>query len=278
MVRHLILVLATCVICAWCPVLAQAAQFRWQTGDVLVYRVEQTTIATATSGDNKTETKTKLNLTKRWEVKSVTKAGVATLHMSLTRLRLENTRPDGEALLFDSANADKSNPQMAKELAGYVGKPLAILRMDDRGQVVDVKESKFGGASRFENELPFAITLPESGPKEGQKWQRSYQITLEPPQGTGEKFNAIQNYACKSLSGNLATVALQTEVKNPPENVADQEPLLQFQPQGEVVFDVRLGRMQSARLVIDKELKGAQGASSSYRLQSTYTEEFVGDK
>src|ERR1700687_4914309 len=274
MTRRLILALATGMICASCPAFAQAAQFRWQTGEILLYRVEQVTIATATSGDNKTETKTKLDLTKRWEVKSVDKAGVATLHMSLTRLRLENTRPDGESLIFDSANLDKSNPEMAKELSGYIGKALAILRIDSQGRVVEVKESKFGASSRFENELPFVMVLPESGPKQGQKWERAYKITLEPPQGTGEKFDAIQNYARKGLTGNLATVALQSEVKNPPESVADQEPLLQFQPQGEVVFDIRLGRMKSAHLAIDKELIGQQGTSSSYRLQSNYSEEY----
>src|SRR5260370_21521623 len=207
-------------------------------------RVEQVTLATATSGDTKTETKTKLDLIKRWEVKSVDKAGVATLHMSLTRLRLENTRPDGESLIFDSANLEKSNPEMAKELSGYIGKALAILRIDSQGRVVEVKESKFGASSRFENELPFVMVLPESGPKQGQKWERAYKITLEPPQGTGEKIDAIQNYACKGLTGNLATEALQSEVKNPAESVSDHDPLLHYHPQVEVVFDIRVSRMK----------------------------------
>jgi hypothetical protein len=260
------------------PVLGQAAQFRWQTGQVLVYRVEQVTAATVTSGDTKNETKTKLNLTKRWEVKSVDKAGVATLHMSVSRLRLENTRPDGEVLLFDSADKEKSDPAMTKQLTDYLGKVLAILRVDDKGKVVEVKESRFGAASRFENELPFAITLPDSGPKENQKWQRAFKITLEPPQGTGEKYDATQSYLCKSVAENQATISFQTTIKSLPEDTADQEPLLQFQPQGEVVFDLRSGLMKSATLVIDKELKGTQGASSTYRFRSKYTEEYAGNK
>jgi hypothetical protein len=260
------------------PALCQAAQFRWQAGQVLIYRIEQVTAATVASGDTKNETKTLLNLTKRWEIKGVDKAGIATLQMSLIRLRLENIRPDGESLLFDSEDKLKSNPEMGKQLSEYVGKVLAILRVDSKGKVVEVKESRFGGASRFENELPFAITLPDSGLKENQSWQRDYKITLEPPQGTGEKYDAAQNYVCKTLADNLATIGIQTEIKSLPENTGDQEPLLQYQPQGEVVFDLRLGLMKSATLVIDKELKGTQGASSSYRFRSKYKEEYVGNK
>src|SRR5262249_23923516 len=99
------------------PILSQAAQFRWQAGQVLIYRVEQVTAATVTSGDTKNETRTQLNLTKRWEIKSVDKAGIATLHTSLIRLRLENIRPDGESLLFDSEDKQKSSPEMAKQLS-----------------------------------------------------------------------------------------------------------------------------------------------------------------
>ena len=45
-----------------------------------------------------------------------------------------------------------------------------------------------------------------------------------------------------------------------------------------MVFDPQTGIMQSAKLKIDKEVKGHQGDDSSYRLQSTYVEDYVGAK
>ena len=57
---------------------------------------------------------------------------------------------------------------------------------------------------------------------------------------------------------------------------ADQEPLLQWQPEGEVVFDLQRGRLHSARLTINKELKNHQGEGSSYKFQSTYVEQCTG--
>jgi hypothetical protein len=279
MIRRLILtLLAGFLIVETTPAQTSAPKFHWQAGQVLLYRVEQVTSAAEVVGDNKAQTRTKLNLTKKWQVKSVDKAGIATLEMSLTLLRIENTRPDGEPLIFDSANPDKSNPEMTKDLSKYVDKPLAALRIDPQGKVVEVKESKFGPASRFENELPFVLTLPDSGLKEGLTWERAYTVTLAPPQGAGEKYDATQKYTCKSFAADAATMTMITGIKNLPEALLDQIPLLQLQPQGEIVFDLKKGLMRSARLTIDKEIKGHQGEGSSYRFQSVYTEEYAAEK
>ena len=69
-----------------------------------------------------------------------------------------------------------------------------------------------------------------------------------------------------------------TVIVKPPESVADQRPLLPMQTEGTVVFDVKAGHMKSARVTIDKELKGYQGEGSSYRLQSRYSEDYVPEK
>lgn len=251
-------------------------RLRWQPGQVLTYRVEQVTSATDIAPDSKVETATRLNLVKRWQVLAVDAQGVGTLQLSTPVLRIETTTPKGEVLLFDSADLEKSTPQMREQLLQYVNQPLAVIRMDAKGQVIEVKECKFGTPSRFESDLPFVVALPDEGPRMGQAWERSYRITLDPPQGTGEKYDAIQQYVCKSITADAATVSVTTLVKTLPDSLVDRIPLLQMQPEGEVVFDPRTGFMRSARTRIDKTLTGHQGEGSSYRFQSNYTEEFVG--
>ncbi len=257
---------------------APAWQFRWQAGQVLTYRVEQQTRAAEVVGNGKTETTTKMSLVKRWQVHDVDAGGVATLRHSLASLRLETTLPSGEKLLFDSANPDKSDPQMREQLSRFVGVPLATLRVDGLGRVVEVKESKFGPASRFEAEPPFVVVLPGAEVKAGQAWQRDYHVTQEPPAGTGEKYPAVQKYDWQRLQVEGATIGVTTELKALPEALADRVPLLQVQPEGEAVFDLVNGRLHSARLRVQKELKGHQGEGSSYRFESTYTEEYVANK
>jgi hypothetical protein len=260
------------------PAQTGAWQFRWQPGQVLNYRVEHVTSASEMTASGTSETTTKLHLTKRWQVLEVDGTGVATLQLALAALRLETGTPNRATLLFDSSNPAASDPDLREQLARFVGQPLAVLQVDRLGKVVQVKESKHGPASRFESELPFVIVLPSEAPKPGQTWERAYRITLEPPQGTGEKYQAVQQYTCNTIAGDAASIAVRTSLKTMPESLLDRVPLQQMQPEGEVVFDTKEGRLLRASLRIEKELKGHQGEGSSYRFQSTYEEELVASK
>jgi hypothetical protein len=253
---------------------APAGRFVWRPGAVLTYRVEHRTSVTEIKSGIKLETSSRLNLVKRWQVLSVDAAGTATVQMSLAALRTEQTLPGGEVLLFDSAALDKGTPEL-KGQSQLVGKPLAVLRVDNRGVVVEVKESQFGPASRFESEPPFVVTLGNVTPTPSAAWERNYMVTLEPPQGTGEKYDAVQKYVCKAVTDNLATITLGTHFTKPPESALDRVPLIQRQPCGEVVFDLANGRLHSANLRIEEELQNHQGAGSSYRCVSRYTEQYV---
>ncbi|HZV05333.1 MAG TPA: hypothetical protein VE999_09645 [Gemmataceae bacterium] len=256
---------------------AQSPRFRWQTGQVLVYRTEHNTIASYVMGENKDETKTRVQSIKRWQVMDVDSAGVATLQMSLQALFFETTPLSGEPLVFDSTHLDKSTPALRKQYENYVGQPLVVVRIDGQGKVLEVKEARPGhSAAKFESEPAFKLLLPAEPLKAGLSWERAYQIVLEPPQGTGdEKYPAVQRYVCKDIANNLATVSLTTEMKGTPAAQEDQVPLWQMQPEGEIVFHLQAGRLQKATLKIDKQAK-IEGGNT--RFQSSYTEQYVGDR
>jgi hypothetical protein len=254
-----------------------AVPLRWAPKQVLLYKVEHTTLAVDSMGETKTEIRSLLRLTRRWEVLAVDAAGVATLQMSLTALMQERTIPGGEVVRYDSANPDKSDPQLKEFLGKFLNVPLAKLRVDGYGRVVEVQSSKFGPPSNFENELPFVGILP-AGVRMGQTWERAYQITLVPPLGTGEKVDSVQRYACKAITGDLAAVSLSSELKATLKAPADAIPLWQMLPEGEVVWDLKNGRLHAATLKIDKELKGYPSEGSSTRFQSVYTIQYAGDR
>jgi hypothetical protein len=271
------------VMAAWCSVVltasiasAQAPRFRWQTGQVLVYRTEHNTLASFTKDDTKSETKTRVQSIKRWQVLNVDASGVATLQMSLAALYFETVPPVGEPLVFDSTHLDKSNPELRKQYENFVGQALVVVRVDGQGKVVEVKEARPGySAAKYESDPPFKFVLPTEAIKVDAVWERGYQITLEPPQGTGEKYAAVQRYKCKNVADNLATIQVSTEVKGTTEAQEDQVPLWQMQPEGEIVFDIQAGRLQKATLRIDKEAK-IEGGNTHF--QSVYTEQYAGDR
>jgi hypothetical protein len=247
-------------------------RFRWQKGQVLTYRIEHHTAVAEVVGGGKVETSSQHRVIKRWRVLDVDKDGVATLELSLTAMRMEQTRPDGEKLIYDSAEPDKATPGLRESLDKFLGQPLAVLKVAPSGKVVAVIK---GDAANYENELPFVVLLPAARPTVGQSWERSYKIVLAPPQGTGEQYEAMQKYLCQKVEGNFITIALTTSFKTMPASPLDQVPLLQKQPQGEVVFDAVNGRLLSAHLVIDRQLHDHQGTGSSYHLRSNYIEEYV---
>lgn len=252
---------------------AQAqVRFGWQAGTTLHYRFEHATLVNEQVGDNSVTSSTKLAGNKRWQVQDVSPQGIATLQMSMTSLRYEIKTSSGDTLVFDSAQPDQSSPELREQLGKYVNTPVVILKIDMQGKVVEVTKSSFGSASGFEAQPPFLVTLPTNGLQAGQTWQRQYALTLEPPHGTGEKVPAEQKYACKSIDGGRATITLTTALVKPPESVADRVPLLQWLPEGEVLFDVRTGWPVSGRLRVSQELKGHQGEGSVYKFQSSYSE------
>jgi hypothetical protein len=245
-------------------------RFHWQQGQVLNYRVEQTTEVEEVVGGNKVETKSNVNLIKRWEVVNVDPQGGATVKMSIAAMRNEQTRPNGEMLVFDSKTPDKSTPALREQLSKFIGQTLAVLRVDAQGRVIEVKQ---GVASRYDVEPPFVLTLPAGPVNVGQSWERTYTIALDPPLGTGQKHAARQKYVCSKIDGPVATIAISTGLGKMPENKAEQLPLVQKLPAGEAIFDLQRGRLQSVKLAINSEIQNHQGEGSSYRFQSIYSEQ-----
>jgi hypothetical protein len=243
-------------------------------GQTLEYRVEQTTNAAETTSEGKTELSSRVEQTKRWRVLDVDQTGAATLELSLLQLKLRQQLPSKEVIEFDSEKPEQANQALRERMAMYVGKPLAVIRLDPTGRVLEVKSSQ-GPASRFEHELPFAITLSGKPLEVGQKWTREYQITLDPPLGTGEKYAAQQPYEVKSVGKGQAKITFETTLKNPPANASDRVPLLQLQPKGEVTFWSGYGLMWNAVITSGGVVEGHMGEGSKYEFTSEYREQLV---
>jgi hypothetical protein len=245
-------------------------QFRWEKGQSLVYRVKHITNVAEVVEGAKVESASNLSLVKRWTVAEVDQQGVATLQLTILAMRNEQKRPNGETLVYDSVNLDKSTPELRESMSKFINKTLVTLRVNAAGMVLDAKGSSL---AKYEAEPPFALVLPNAALKEGQSWVRPYAITLEPPQGAGEKHQAEQKYARTKLEQGLATVTLGTSLKAVPEAMHERLPLLQKEVMGTITFDVQAGRVTAMRLNIDRTIENHMGKGSSYRFLSEYSED-----
>jgi hypothetical protein len=249
-------------------------QFRWEKGLVLAYQVKHDTTVTETVDNRTQQFKSQLELRKRYRVTDVDGQRIATVEYSVTAMRNEQRHPNGDVLLFDSADPTRNTPGLREQLGKYVGVTLAVLRIDATGNVVAVMK---GQASRHMAEPPFTLLLPGAPLREGQAWTRPYDVVLEPPLGTGEKHAAQQEFRCTKVAPGEAVISVKTAFVKLPEAVQEQMPLVQKEVQGEVLFDVAAGRVAEVSLTIDRTLDSHQGAGSSYRFQSSYTERYVGE-
>ena len=259
-------------------------RFQWQPGQVLTYTVRQTTTVTETTleeGTNKPATgvtTTTLALTKRWAVKAVDPAGVATLEMSIARMRQEIVRP-GPADKAGQPTADRTvldtaTPEGAQQAAQYLDKPIVTAKVDALGRVVEATAAA-GSADRLRAELSFRLALPESRPAAGGTWDRPFVIKLDPPLGTGETYDAAQTYTLKGEADGVLTVGVATALTAAPKDPAEMPALVPLLWAGEAYFDRAGGRYAGAKLAVKQEVAGHQGEGTKFVYESQYTEELA---
>ena len=250
---------------------AQAWRFNFEKGQTLTSKVDHVTAVVETVDGKATNITSKLSVVKQWRVLDVDSQGVATLEQSLVSLRSEQTRPDGDVLVFDSSNVEKSSKEL-QGMAKFINVPVATIRVDGLGRAVEVKA---GPKGKYDAEPPFAMVLPGQPVREGQAWLRPYAIALEAPIGNGEKYQAEQLAKFVKLEGTKATIELTTTIKDMPEAASAKAPLIQKQLAGQLVFDVVKGQVESVRLSVDQTVQNHKGAGSSYRFASNYLEQNV---
>ncbi|HVK18718.1 MAG TPA: hypothetical protein VM533_17430 [Fimbriiglobus sp.] len=258
-------------------------RFRWKPGQTLTYSVQQTTTVTETTiedGTNKpvtAATKTMLALTRRWEVKAVDSTGTATLEMAIAAMRQEIVRPGpldkaGQPTT-DRTVLDSATDEGRQQMAAFLNKPVLTAKVDARGQLLEAKAAS-GTADRLQAELPFRLVLPEQPPVAGATWDRAFAIKLDPPHGTGEKYDATQTYTLKGESQGHTVVGVATALKSPPKDPAEMPGLLPLLWEGDVYFQKGTGRYSGARLTVKKEVANHQGEGTKFVYESQLTEGF----
>jgi hypothetical protein len=160
-------------------------------------------------------------------------------------------------------------------MAAYLNVPVLTVRVDAQGRLVEVKEARAGSTARLQAELPFRMTLPDTGPTTGQTWDRTFTLKLDPPLGTGESYDFSQKYVCAGVKDGLTVAAVETTLKAPPKALSERVPLVPMLWTGEVYFNAASGKYHAGRLKVKVELPNHQGEGTKFEYESTYVEDAV---
>jgi hypothetical protein len=250
-------------------------RLKLDSGETLKYRVLHTTDIKETTLDEESKkpvevTKsTKLQMIKSWTVKQIDSKGLITLDLTIHRMRLEQKLPDGKSDLFDSEQPDELNKEA---IAQTVGPVLATIKINDRGDVVEVVKSP-GPKHRALAELPFKVMFAEGDAK---NWQRACTIQIDPPQGLGDRYGLLQSFSNEGISKDgLARLTLKTALKETLQEDSEKAPLLPFLWEGFAKVSQTNGRIIEVDFNIGQAIKNHQGNGSSYRYDATYKEELL---
>jgi hypothetical protein len=157
----------------------------------------------------------------------------------------------------------------------FLGKPTVKLHVDGRGRVVHAQPLLNVPVGHFANEPPFAIILPEEAWQPQMRWVRPYSLTLEPPLGTGEKYDLEQQFELRSLNQQQAEITWATHVKNPPVTPSEKIPLLQKISRGVALFDLANHRVSLVRTQAGGTVEDHEGPGSKYEFSSEYIERLI---
>ncbi len=256
-----------------CPAGAQTFKFRFEPGAVLTYDSDFQHAAETRVGADKQTSRSRVRQSRQWKVVGQDGLGVTTLELTVVKMRVERTGPDGKTTVFDSTLPAANETPANQALAKTVGAPIQRLQLAANG-VVKATEP-LGGTKNVFADLPFQVTMPDEYVRKGLAWQREFAITLAPPLGRGEAHQARQRCELTAVAGDRLTVSTATELAQPPAAATAKIALAQFTPTGTVTLDLKRGLMLASEMSAAATIPGIAGEDSEYRYRSKATETLV---
>jgi hypothetical protein len=248
-------------------------KFKVNPGDKLQYQSQfECRVETKAEGASQVSV-SKLGQIREWHVVGVDKLGVATMELTVLKMSMERTDPDGKKLAFDSTSEKDSDEQLWKQLSKAVGKPIMRVQMAANGVVKDSKN--LGETKALFQELPFQVTVPDEYPREGLKWQREFPIAAETILGKGEALQAVQICRVEKIEDDRMTVASAAKLAKPASDATAKIALAQFLPTGKVTLDLRRGVMVHSDMNVREEVPEFDGPGTHYSYTSRSVEKLL---
>jgi hypothetical protein len=208
---------------------------------------------------------------KVWEVSSVGANGDMTFEYRINSVEMVQSVGDGQEQSYNSLT-DTTAPDLFKHVAETVSKPLAVVTINPRGQVVK-RDSELKAPQLGMGELTLA--LPEEAIAIGGQWSVPRECRVKLESGAHKTIQVRELYTLEKVSAGVATIRLQTQPITPVADSAVEAQLIQQLSKGEIKFDLDRGRMLSKQLEWSDEVVGFRGPETSLRYDAKYTEELL---
>ncbi len=246
-------------------------QYKLKAGETLVSKVVHFAETRTTMAEHEETSSSRTTSEKAWIVKSVNAKGEMTFEYRINSVNLAQSVGDAEELKYDS-RTDTDVPDIFKQVAQTVAKPLATVTINSRGQVVK-RDNELKAPQLGIGEL--TIPLPQDPVAIGGQWTVPRECRIRLESGAHKTIKVRELYTLEKVSAGVATIRIVTQPLTPVNDPAAESQLIQQLSKGEIKFDLDRGRMMSKKLDWSDEVVGFRGADTSLQYDARFTEELL---
>jgi hypothetical protein len=207
---------------------------------------------------------------KVWEVTSVDPQGHMTFIYRIDQVDMSQQVGDAPEIHYTSTQSEPP-PRIYEKVAETIGKPIATVTIDARGQVVD-RDKKSAAPSLGMGDI--AVVFPEQSIGEGETWDVPREIKIRTEDGGTKTIKIRERYTLEKVRSGIATIAIESQPLTPVQLPQEESQIVQQLSRGTLKFDIDAGRVISKELSWDESIVGFSGPGSqmeySARLEETW--------
>jgi hypothetical protein len=209
--------------------------------------------------------------TKRWFIKSVEKDGSATIVYSMDDAEMWHQIGDQTAVSY-SSRTSKSVPDEYAHIAETIGIPLASVRIDAAGNVLE-KSAIYRDINLGMSE--FSIAFPKEAIEIGHQWNTTSEFNARMENGGQKRIKTRLVYQLVSVDNDFATISRNVEVLTPIEEPGIMSQIAQHITKGSLEFDIKQGRLLEVEIRWDESVQGFSTPDSFMKYLGKWTQTFV---
>jgi len=249
-------------------------RYKLKPGTMLVSKVEHFAETKTTMTDHVEQSTSRTASENVWEVQSVSPDGEATFIYKINSVNLAQTVGENNEISYNSTS-DSEIPDVFKPVASTIGKPLATITINSRGQVIK-REGELKSHQMGMGDL--TVPLPETKVKIGGQWSVPRELRVKLDNGKYKKVKVRELYTLEKVSAGLATIKITTQPTTPVNSRAVEAQLMQQLSKGKIKFDIDAGVMLSKKLDWSDRVIAFRGPDSSLEYDAKFTAELVENK
>lgn len=208
---------------------------------------------------------------KVWNVTAVSPDGNMTFVYTIDKVEMSQQTGDSPEISYNSLT-DTDPPAVFRKVASSVGKPLATITINSRGQVVK-RDSDPNSPDLGMGEI--AIPLPQDAIALNAQWSVPREIRAKLEDGTYKTIKIRELYTLQKVSAGVATIRIQSQPLTPVTEPTVESQIVQQMSNGTIKFDIEAGRLIFKQLDWNEKVVGFNGGDSMLNYNARYTEEVL---